>query len=149
MHSVSKMWIFAQWLNHWMQKTVAHSAAGNTVKPTPLKSALPGDWTPRPLRFPKIFGVVFNRSLSLLLSRYVSLEKAACQGSCQHTSCSSCLLLKVPSCPQTCSPSDSSCLQRFGKCVHRHLADTHNPVCHSLQVGRTTQVLCLFPVTHC
>lgn len=77
-----------------------------------------------------------NRNVNLLLCRFVSLEKTACQGSCQHTSCSSCLLLKPPSCPQTCAHSDSSCLRHFGKCVHNHLTATQNPVCHSnLQVG--------------
>lgn len=77
---------------------------------------------------------IFNRNLTFC--RFVSLEKKACQGSCQHTSCSSCLLLKPPSCPQTCTPSDPSCLQRFGKCVHNHLRATHNRVCHNnLQVG--------------
>ncbi|XP_029010527.1 IGFBP domain-containing protein [Betta splendens] len=78
-------------------------------------------------------------------ARYASLEKAACQGSCQHTSCSSCLLLKVPSCPQTCTPSDSTCLQRFGKCVHRHLTATHSPVCQGLQDTPEGHFVCLEP----
>uniref|UniRef100_UPI0037E97BC1 cysteine-rich motor neuron 1 protein n=1 Tax=Semicossyphus pulcher TaxID=241346 RepID=UPI0037E97BC1 len=79
-------------------------------------------------------------------ARLVSLEKTECQGSCQHTSCSSCLLLMPPSCPQTCSPSDSSCLQRFGKCVHNHLTATHNPVCHNnLQSHHEGHFVCLVP----
>ncbi|TWW76032.1 Venom protein 302 [Takifugu flavidus] len=45
-------------------------------------------------------------------ARSVSLEEAPCQGSCQHTSCSSCLLLNPPPCPQTCTRSDSACLHR-------------------------------------
>ncbi|XP_059190322.1 IGFBP domain-containing protein [Centropristis striata] len=78
-------------------------------------------------------------------ARFVSLEKPACQGSCQHTSCSSCLLLKPPSCPQTCTPSDSSCLQHFGKCVHNHLT-AHSSVCHNnLQSHPEGHFLCLVP----
>ncbi|XP_070762787.1 cysteine-rich motor neuron 1 protein [Enoplosus armatus] len=79
-------------------------------------------------------------------ARFVSLEKTACQGSCQHTSCSSCLLLTPPSCPQTCTPSDSSCLHHFGKCVHNHLTATHSPVCHTnLQRNPEGHFLCLVP----
>ncbi|KAL7401855.1 hypothetical protein ABVT39_005431 [Epinephelus coioides] len=79
-------------------------------------------------------------------ARFVSLEKTECQGSCQHTSCSSCLLLKPPSCPQTCSPSDHSCLHHFGKCVHNHLIATHNAVCHNnLQANPEGHFLCLVP----
>lgn len=81
--------------------------------------------------FPKLRsnGILFS-----WLRRLVSLEKKSCQGSCQHVSCSSCLLIKPPPCPHTCSASDSTCLQRFGKCVHHHLS--HSPVCHNnLQVG--------------
>ncbi|XP_074533110.1 insulin-like growth factor-binding protein 4 [Halichoeres trimaculatus] len=79
-------------------------------------------------------------------ARFVSLGKAECQGSCQHTSCSSCLLLKPPSCPQTCLPSDSACIQRFGKCVHNHLTSNHNPVCHNnLQSQSEEHLLCLVP----
>lgn len=65
----------------------------------------------------------------------VSLEEAPCQGPCQHTSCSSCLLLNPPPCPHTCTRSDSACLHRYGRCVHTHLAGLLNPVCHNdLQV---------------
>ncbi|KAK1887608.1 Venom protein 302 [Dissostichus eleginoides] len=79
-------------------------------------------------------------------ARLVSLEKTACQGSCQHTSCSSCLLLKPPSCTQTCTPADSSCLRQFGKCVHNHLAATHNTVCNNnLQSHPEGYFLCLVP----
>ncbi|XP_032379051.1 cysteine-rich motor neuron 1 protein [Etheostoma spectabile] len=79
-------------------------------------------------------------------ARLVSLEQIACQGSCQHTSCSSCLVLKPPSCPQTCTPSDSSCLHHFGKCVHTHLTATHNTVCHNnLQSHPEGHFLCLVP----
>ncbi|GLD58862.1 insulin-like growth factor-binding protein 4 [Lates japonicus] len=70
-------------------------------------------------------------SSAICSARFVSLEKKACQGSCQHTSCSSCLLLKPPSCPQACASSDSSCLHRFGRCVHNHLTAAHSPVCHN------------------
>lgn len=129
---------FVQWLNPWIQRAVTQSAPRNTVRPTPLRSALPGDWKKKK----DVFALISSRAAYLteiwisLLCRFVSLEKTACQGSCQHTSCSSCLLLKPPSCPQTCAPSDSSCLQHFGKCVHNHLTATHNPVCHNnLQVG--------------
>uniref|UniRef100_A0A3P8W0P7 Si:ch73-330k17.3 n=1 Tax=Cynoglossus semilaevis TaxID=244447 RepID=A0A3P8W0P7_CYNSE len=74
----------------------------------------------------------------------VSLEKKSCQGSCQHVSCSSCLLIKPPPCPHTCSASDSTCLQRFGKCVHHHLS--HSPVCHNnLQSNPEGHFLCLVP----
>lgn len=66
--------------------------------------------------------------------RFASVEKKACQDSCQHTSCSSCLMLTPPSCPHACSPTDSTCLQHFGKCVHSHLRMRPH-VCHSdLQV---------------
>nr|XP_019934394.1 PREDICTED: cysteine-rich motor neuron 1 protein-like [Paralichthys olivaceus] len=79
-------------------------------------------------------------------ARSVSLEKSSCQGSCQHTSCSSCLLLKPPPCPQTCGPSDSTCLHRFGKCVHNHLKATHSPVCHSdLQNNPEGHFVCFVP----
>ncbi|TNN87121.1 Venom protein 302 [Liparis tanakae] len=79
-------------------------------------------------------------------ARAVSLEQAACHGSCQHTSCSGCLLLRPPPCPQACSPSDSSCLRRFGKCVHHHLTTTPAPVCHNhLQSHPEGHFLCLVP----
>ncbi|KAK2917708.1 IGFBP domain-containing protein [Channa argus] len=79
-------------------------------------------------------------------ARLASLEKKACQGSCQHTSCSSCLLLKLPSCPQTCGPSDSSCQKRFGKCVHNHLTATPNPTClNNLQSDLEGHFVCLLP----
>ncbi|XP_037539635.1 IGFBP domain-containing protein [Nematolebias whitei] len=69
-------------------------------------------------------------------ARSVSLEQKACRGSCQHTSCSSCLLLRRPSCHHTCGASDSTCLQHFGRCVHNHLRELSLPVCSSdLQVG--------------
>lgn len=57
--------------------------------------------------------------------RTVSLEKQGCRGSCQHTSCSSCLFRRAPS-------SALTCLHRFGRCVHNHLAEHHHhhPVCH-------------------
>lgn len=78
--------------------------------------------------------------LVLPLRRSVSLPKSGCQDSCQHTSCSSCLLLKPPACPQTCSDSDSACQRHFGKCVRSSLAAGHSdpsdPLCLSnLQVG--------------
>ncbi|XP_060891628.1 IGFBP domain-containing protein [Labrus mixtus] len=79
-------------------------------------------------------------------ARFVSLENKDCQGSCQHTSCSSCLLLKAPPCPQTCSPSDSSCLRHFGRCVHQHLTANHSPVCHSnLQSHSAGHFWCFVP----
>lgn len=77
----------------------------------------------------------------LSCSRFVSLERKKCQGSCQHTSCSSCVLLKAPSCPQTCISSNSSCLLHFGKCVHNHLLASHNhPVCQQNIQVRTLEV---------
>ncbi|XP_068170209.1 IGFBP domain-containing protein isoform X2 [Antennarius striatus] len=78
-------------------------------------------------------------------ARSVSLEKKPCQGSCQHTTCLSCLLLKPPSCPQTCTLSDSSCLHHFGKCVHNHLTAAHSPVCHNSLQGTEGFFLCLVP----
>ncbi|KAF7663738.1 hypothetical protein LDENG_00202060 [Lucifuga dentata] len=79
-------------------------------------------------------------------ARFVSLEKQTCQGSCQHTSCSSCLLLKPPPCPQSCTTSDSSCLHRFGRCVHNHLSASHSPVCHhNLQSNPEGYFVCLVP----
>lgn len=135
---------FVQWLSPWIQRAVSQSALRNTVRPTPLKSALPGDWIKMSLiknflPFLNVFPCsIFNRNLTFLLCRFVSLEKKACQGSCQHTSCSSCLLLKPPSCSQTCASSDSACLHRFGKCVHNHLSAPQSPVCNqNLQVRRT------------
>ncbi|XP_013876967.1 cysteine-rich motor neuron 1 protein [Austrofundulus limnaeus] len=77
-------------------------------------------------------------------ARLVSLEKKACQGSCQHTSCSSCLLLRRPSCHHTCASSDSTCLQHFGRCVQNHLGERSLPVCSSdLQTEGT--LVCLVP----
>ncbi|KAK0139032.1 Venom protein 302 [Merluccius polli] len=55
-------------------------------------------------------------------ARSASLQKKDCHGACQHTSCSSCLILKTSPCPQECNPSDQSCLHRFGRCVHNHLS---------------------------
>uniref|UniRef100_A0A3Q3J0K5 IGFBP N-terminal domain-containing protein n=1 Tax=Monopterus albus TaxID=43700 RepID=A0A3Q3J0K5_MONAL len=83
---------------------------------------------------------------SHICSAFVSLEKKVCQGSCQHTSCSSCLLLKPPSCLQICAPSNFSCLQHFGKCVHSHLKATQNPICHNnlqLQSNPEGHFMCL------
>ncbi|KAF6738858.1 Venom protein 302 [Oryzias melastigma] len=78
-------------------------------------------------------------------ARFASLEKKSCQGSCQHTSCSSCFMLTPPSCPHACSPTDSTCLQLFGKCVRSHLrARPH--VCHSdLQNTSDGHFMCLLP----
>uniref|UniRef100_A0A3P8NXZ9 IGFBP N-terminal domain-containing protein n=1 Tax=Astatotilapia calliptera TaxID=8154 RepID=A0A3P8NXZ9_ASTCA len=46
-------------------------------------------------------------------------------------------ICKRPSCSQTCAPSDSTCLQHFGKCVHNHLTAPHSPICHNnLQVRK-------------
>ncbi|XP_071371466.1 cysteine-rich motor neuron 1 protein [Centroberyx affinis] len=79
-------------------------------------------------------------------ARSVSLEKQECQGSCQHTSCQSCLLLNPPSCPQTCAPSDPSCVHRFGRCVHNHLSLPQHPVCHqNLQSNHEGYFVCLVP----
>ncbi|XP_004567846.3 uncharacterized protein LOC101479022 [Maylandia zebra] len=79
-------------------------------------------------------------------ARSTSLQNKECQGSCQHTSCSSCLLLKRPSCSQTCAPSDSTCLQHFGKCVHNHLTAPHSPICHNnLQSNCEGHFVCLIP----
>ncbi|XP_068596050.1 IGFBP domain-containing protein [Brachionichthys hirsutus] len=78
-------------------------------------------------------------------ARFVALEKKTCQGSCQHTTCPGCLLLKPPSCPQTCALSDSSCLHHFGKCVHNHLTATHSPICHNSLQGTEGYFLCLVP----
>lgn len=80
-------------------------------------------------------------------ARFTSLEKRPCQGFCQHTSCSSCLLLTHPSCPQTCPASDDSCLQHFGKCVHNHLTTPHQqPVCHhNIQSNTEGHLVCLIP----
>ncbi|KAL0968682.1 hypothetical protein UPYG_G00270140 [Umbra pygmaea] len=85
-------------------------------------------------------------------ARSVSLEQLECQGSCQHTSCSSCLILRPPSsstsCPQTCAPSDPTCLHRFGSCVHNHLTELHRhkPICHhNLQSNSEGYFVCLVP----
>ncbi|KAK6309348.1 hypothetical protein J4Q44_G00208110 [Coregonus suidteri] len=86
-------------------------------------------------------------------ARSVSLEKQECHGTCQHTSCFSCLVLRPPSsasCPQTCAPSDPACLHRFGRCVHNHLAEPHRrhnlPVCHhNLQSNAEGYFVCLVP----
>ncbi|XP_047451719.1 IGFBP domain-containing protein [Mugil cephalus] len=79
-------------------------------------------------------------------ARFVSVEQKACQGSCRHTSCSSCLLVKRPQCAQTCASSDSACLHRFGKCVHNHLRADPNPVCHNaLQNTCEGLFVCLVP----
>ncbi|XP_036825091.1 uncharacterized protein LOC110520940 [Oncorhynchus mykiss] len=87
-------------------------------------------------------------------ARSVSLEKQECHGTCQHTSCSSCLVLRPPSsasCPQTCAPSDPTCLHRFGRCVHNHLAEPHrhhhhHPICHhNLQSNAEGYFVCLVP----
>ncbi|KAM9854798.1 uncharacterized protein ACBR49_003335 [Aulostomus maculatus] len=95
---------------------------------------------------PYVFVLCFNQASECVLCRFVSLDKRACQGSCQHTSCSSCLLLRPPACPQTCNPSDQSCLQRFGKCVHSRLLATHNPVCNqNLQNHPEGHLLCFVP----
>ncbi|XP_033824682.1 IGFBP domain-containing protein [Periophthalmus magnuspinnatus] len=80
-------------------------------------------------------------------ARLVSLERRPCQGSCQHTSCSACVLLVPPYCPQTCPSSDASCLQHFGKCVHSHLLTSLNqPVCHhNIQSNSGGRLVCLVP----
>ncbi|KAJ8002567.1 hypothetical protein DPEC_G00160250 [Dallia pectoralis] len=83
-------------------------------------------------------------------ARRVSLEKQECQGLCQHTSCSSCLVLRPPSsisCPQTCMPSDPSCLHRFGRCIQNHLARPHqHHFCHhNLKSNAEGYFVCLVP----
>uniref|UniRef100_A0AAV2L0J7 IGFBP N-terminal domain-containing protein n=1 Tax=Knipowitschia caucasica TaxID=637954 RepID=A0AAV2L0J7_KNICA len=79
-------------------------------------------------------------------ARLVSLERRACQGSCQHTSCSACVLVTPPPCPQPCPASDQSCLQHFGKCVHNHLQLPNQPVCHHNIPSNTEGLLvCLVP----
>ncbi|XP_066272102.1 cysteine-rich motor neuron 1 protein-like [Branchiostoma lanceolatum] len=45
--------------------------------------------------------------------------KQACQGECQHTSCSACRYIDPePEC-QKCDTNDFRCIRRFGKCVRR------------------------------
>lgn len=72
--------------------------------------------------------------------RSVSMEKRECGGHCQHTTCSSCLVLRPPSCAQSCSSTDHVCLHRFGRCVRGHLTEEKHPsVCHqNLQVHFTS-----------
>ncbi|XP_028304513.1 serine protease HTRA3 [Gouania willdenowi] len=87
-----------------------------------------------------------QHSLKICSARLVSLMKKPCHGSCVHTSCSSCFLLQCPTCSHSCSPSDSSCMHRFGKCVHSHLAATNSCVCHStLQADSDGHFVCLVP----
>uniref|UniRef100_H3BA69 Si:ch73-330k17.3 n=1 Tax=Latimeria chalumnae TaxID=7897 RepID=H3BA69_LATCH len=50
-------------------------------------------------------------------ARSFALEKEDCQGSCQHTSCSSCFVIKQPHCKQGCHPNDFHCIRHFGRCV--------------------------------
>ncbi|XP_075996003.1 uncharacterized protein LOC142990146 [Genypterus blacodes] len=79
-------------------------------------------------------------------ARSSSLEEQSCHGSCQHTSCSACLLLTPPSCPQSCAPTNTSCLHHFGRCVHNHLSAPRSPVCHrSLQSNPDGHFRCLLP----
>ncbi|CAN9499116.1 unnamed protein product [Ophioblennius macclurei] len=68
--------------------------------------------------------------LKVCSARFASLEKKSPQDTCQHTSCSSCLLLQDPPCPQACTPSDTTCLHHFGKCVRGHLTTAANQVCN-------------------
>ncbi|KAI2648233.1 Venom protein 302 [Labeo rohita] len=70
-------------------------------------------------------------------ARSVSLERRDCGGHCQHTTCSSCLVVRPPACPQSCAPTDHVCLHRFGRCVRGHLTEQNQPpVCHqNLQVN--------------
>ncbi|XP_061577590.1 IGFBP domain-containing protein [Cololabis saira] len=77
---------------------------------------------------------------ALCSARLVSVGSGACRGSCQHTSCSSCLLLRFPACTFTCGPAQSGCLQRFGRCVHQH-AECHN----DLQSETGGHFVCLVP----
>lgn len=68
--------------------------------------------------------------------RSVSVEKRDCGGFCQHTTCSSCLVLRRPACPQACAQTDHVCLHHFGRCVHSHLEAHRQTVCHqNLQVN--------------
>ncbi|KAI7789463.1 putative cysteine-rich motor neuron 1 protein-like [Triplophysa rosa] len=80
-------------------------------------------------------------------ARSVSMKKRECGGHCQHTTCSSCLLLIPPSCPQSCSPTDHVCLHRFGRCVRGHLTEEkHPPICHqNLQSKSEGFFVCLAP----
>ncbi|XP_073687980.1 cysteine-rich motor neuron 1 protein [Garra rufa] len=80
-------------------------------------------------------------------ARSVLLERRECGGHCQHTTCSSCLVLRPPSCPQSCSPTDHVCLHRFGRCVRGHLIEQkHPPVCHqNLQNNSEGFFVCLAP----
>ncbi|CAG5957855.1 unnamed protein product [Menidia menidia] len=87
-----------------------------------------------------------DHPVAICSARSVSVENRACRGSCLHTSCSSCLTLRRPSCPHACGPSDSDCLQRFGRCVHSHLRAPPHPVCHSaLQRSSEGHFVCLLP----
>ncbi|KAJ3595899.1 hypothetical protein NHX12_002311 [Muraenolepis orangiensis] len=79
-------------------------------------------------------------------ARSASLNKKDCHGSCQHTSCSSCLILKTPSCPQACGPSDPSCLHRFGRCVHNRLSLPHRGLLdQDLESNADGVFLCFLP----
>lgn len=67
------------------------------------------------------------------------MEKRECAGLCQHTTCSSCLVLRRPECPQACAHTDYVCLHRFGRCVHNQLKGQEPAVCHqTLQVSELT-----------
>ncbi|XP_036432014.1 IGFBP domain-containing protein [Colossoma macropomum] len=79
-------------------------------------------------------------------ARSVSLEKRECGGFCQHTTCSSCLVLRRPPCPQACAHTDHVCLHRFGRCVHGHLEAQKPAVCHqNLQNNNEGYFVCLAP----
>ncbi|XP_036391472.1 insulin-like growth factor-binding protein 4 [Megalops cyprinoides] len=79
-------------------------------------------------------------------ARSVALERHECHGSCQHTSCSSCLVLRPPVCTQTCGQADAACMVRFGKCVQNHLSEASHPVCHqNLHSNAEGYFACLLP----
>ncbi|XP_017341040.1 IGFBP domain-containing protein [Ictalurus punctatus] len=79
-------------------------------------------------------------------ARSVSVEKRECGGFCQHTTCSSCLVLRRPACSQACAHTDHVCLHRFGRCVHSHLEAHRETVCHqNLQSNNEGYFMCLAP----
>ncbi|KAL4660676.1 cysteine-rich motor neuron 1 protein-like [Arapaima gigas] len=80
-------------------------------------------------------------------AKSVALEKQACRGSCQRTSCSSCLVLHPPRCPQVCADDEHTCLKQFGECVHNQLSRLHQPdICHqNLESNTEGFFMCLVP----
>ncbi|XP_059174639.1 CCN family member 3-like [Physella acuta] len=60
-----------------------------------------------------------------------------CHGKCQHTSCRACAFIEEPDCP-SCQKDDFKCLNKFGRCIKKHVCSSRKKNCLGVKAQSTT-----------